>query len=114
MKFINVPIFIISLAIGLFICYITTSKTEVIFVYTTPDNIDKILYKDYKTKEYEIRNKINFEKILVSNFIEINKDTVLDFKNNNQNFKEVFIKFTDSSSAKLLVFASVQILIIFY
>ena len=36
MKFINVPIFIISLAIGLFICYITTSKTEVIFVYPTP------------------------------------------------------------------------------
>ena len=55
------------------------------------------VYKDYKTKEYEIRNKINFEKILVSNFIEINKDTFLDFKNNNQNFKEVFIKFSDNN-----------------
>ncbi len=54
------------------------------------------VYKDYKIKEYEIRNKINFEKVLVSNFIEINKDTFLDFKNNNQSFKEVFIKFTDN------------------
>ena len=52
MKFINVPIFIISLAIGLFMCYITTSKTEVIFVYPTPDNIDKILYKDYSDTCY--------------------------------------------------------------
>ena len=38
------------------------------------------IYKDYKIKEHEIRNNINFEKILVTNFIEINKNTYLDFK----------------------------------
>jgi len=51
------------------------------------------IYKEYKVKEYEIRNKIDFEKIIVSNFIEINDNTFLDFKKNNQKYKEVFIKF---------------------
>ena len=51
------------------------------------------IYKEYKIKEYEIRNKIDFEKIIISNFIEINKKTFLDFKKDNQKYKEVFIKF---------------------
>lgn len=46
MKFINLPIFIISLAIGIFVTYITTEPTRSIVVYPNPDNIDKILYKD--------------------------------------------------------------------
>ena len=53
------------------------------------------IYKEYKIKEHEIRNKINFEKILVSNFIEINENTFLDFKKDNKTQKEVFIKFKD-------------------
>ena len=46
MKFINIPIFIISLAVGLFFSYITTPMPEVILVYPTPDNIQDIQYKD--------------------------------------------------------------------
>ncbi len=53
------------------------------------------IYKEYKVKEYEIRNKIDFEKIVISNFIEINDNTFLDFKKENQKYKEVFIKFKD-------------------
>ena len=51
------------------------------------------IYKEYKLKEYQIRNQIDFEKIIVSNFIEINENTFLDFKKNNQKYTEVFIKF---------------------
>jgi len=58
--------------------------------------ISPIIYKEYKIKEYEIRNKINFEKIIISNFIEINNKTFLDFKKENNKFKEVFIKFTEN------------------
>ena len=54
------------------------------------------IYKNYKIKEHEIRNKINFEKIVISNFIKINQDTFLDFKKNNQKFEEVFIKFSEN------------------
>ncbi len=51
------------------------------------------IYKDYKIKEYEIRNTISFEKIVISNFIEINNNTYLDFKKDKNKFTEVFIKF---------------------
>lgn len=46
MKFINVPVFIASLCIGLFISYISLPSLHTVFVYPTPDNINKIQYKD--------------------------------------------------------------------
>ena len=46
MKFINFPIFLVSLAVGLFVVYISMPPTQVIYVYPTPDNEDKITYKD--------------------------------------------------------------------
>ncbi len=64
-----------------------------IFLIALNFYISPNIYKDYKIKEHEIRNKINFNKIIISNFIEINKDTYIDFKREDQKFKEVFIKF---------------------
>lgn len=46
MKFIIPQVFIISLAIGLLITYAITPRADVIFVYPTPDNVDKIQYRD--------------------------------------------------------------------
>ena len=46
MKFLSIPIFIISLAIGLLFVYLFNPEPKVIFVYPTPDNVDQILYKD--------------------------------------------------------------------
>ena len=46
MKFINIPAFIISLTIGLFLVYIGNPRPSVIYVYPTPDNVNKIQYKD--------------------------------------------------------------------
>ena len=46
MKFISFPIFLVSLAIGLFIVYISLPKMKIIYVYPTPDNEDKITYQD--------------------------------------------------------------------
>lgn len=46
MKFLSVPVFIISLAIGLFIVYLTAPKQKIIFVYPTPDNFNRFQYKD--------------------------------------------------------------------
>lgn len=45
-KMISVPIFIISLSLGLFFVYITNTPKDIIYVYPTPDNADKIQYKD--------------------------------------------------------------------
>ena len=59
-KFIHFKAFIISLAFGLFIVYLYQPPQTVILVYPTPDNIDKLLYKD------KAQNCFNFEAIEVS------------------------------------------------
>jgi hypothetical protein len=50
---ISLPIFIVSLAIGIFMVYITNSPQDVIYVYPTPDNVDKLQYKDKQNNCFE-------------------------------------------------------------
>ena len=57
MKFINIPVFIISLALGMFIVYISQPATQVIMVYPNPDNEDKILYKDHAESCFTFKSK---------------------------------------------------------
>jgi len=45
-KYINLPIFLISLALGILHVYLYRPPTSVVYVYPTPDNIDTIQYKD--------------------------------------------------------------------
>lgn len=46
LKFINIPVFIISFAIGIFAVYITTQETRKIYVYPTHENANILQYKD--------------------------------------------------------------------
>ena len=50
-------------------------------------------YDIYKKKEFELRNKIEFDKINISNFIELNNNLLIDFENNNQKFEDILINF---------------------
>ena len=45
-KYINFKIFILSLAIGFFFVYITGPDIKEVIIYPTPDNINRIQYKD--------------------------------------------------------------------
>ena len=45
-KFINIPVFIISLAFGIFALYITIPKNRTILVYPTHENASLIQYRD--------------------------------------------------------------------
>ena len=46
LKFINIPIFLVSLAFGLFAVYMTMPSTRTISVYPTPENIELLQYRD--------------------------------------------------------------------
>lgn len=45
-KFVNIPVFIISLAFGIFAVYITIPKTRKILIYPTTENVNLIQYRD--------------------------------------------------------------------
>ncbi len=53
------------------------------------------IYEKYKIKEFELRNTVNIDKMVISNFIKINKDTIIDFKKNNNLYEDIFISFFD-------------------
>jgi len=45
-KYINVPVLIISFAFGMFAVYVTTENSRKIYVYPTPENVNLIQYRD--------------------------------------------------------------------
>lgn len=45
-KYINLPVFIMSFAFGMFAVYVTMPESRKIMVYPSPDNVDIIQYKD--------------------------------------------------------------------
>jgi len=55
LKFINIPVFVISLAIGLFFVYIYQADKRVVYVYPKPDNVDYIQYKDATGTCFDIK-----------------------------------------------------------
>lgn len=72
MKFISVPLFIISLAIGLFFVYIYQPKQRQVPVLPTPDNISKIQYEDeigncYEFMDEEVKCPANAS--LIENYV---------------------------------------------
>ena len=58
--------------------------------------ISPYVYKEYKKREFKIKNEINIDDINLSNFLEI-ENIILDFEKENDDFKKIFINFNEKS-----------------
>jgi len=45
-KYINIPVFVISLILGMIAVYYTVPDSRIVYMYPTPENVNMIQYKD--------------------------------------------------------------------
>jgi len=74
-NYISLPVFLISFVIGLFFVYILGPEKKTIYIYPTPENVGKILFKDkadncfyFEEKEVDCpKNELKISTIPIQN-----------------------------------------------
>ena len=69
----------------------------ILFYLTLNFYFSPVIYEKYKIKEFELRNTINFDKMIISNFLKLNETTTIDFKKNSDEYEDIFISYLDDS-----------------
>ena len=59
LKYINIPVFILSLALGVFFVYITTNNNRKIIVYPTHENVHLLQFRDKTNNCFTVKCPTN-------------------------------------------------------
>ena len=59
--------------------------------------ISPFTYNIYKQNEFSLRNTLEFDKINISNFIELDDNLIIDFEKENNYFSDILINFDDEN-----------------
>ncbi len=94
----NELISILSLGLGLspfrktlvFFSLIIVCSFAILNFYLAPK-----VYEQYKIQEHDLRNKFDFDNMEFSNFLNLNKTTILDFKKVKNEYHDIIISFKD-------------------
>lgn len=76
LNYINIPVFLISLILGLLFVYFNAPDNKQVLVYPTPTNLNHIQYRDYANNCFEFnmdkvkcpKDKSNVKEIPVQSF----------------------------------------------
>jgi hypothetical protein len=55
LNYIDLRIFMVSLAVGLFFVYILGPETKTVYIYPSPENITKILFRDKAEQCFDLK-----------------------------------------------------------
>ena len=100
-----IAMFSLGLSIKEILKPLFTSIAIIITIYLSFNfYISPYVYEKYKIKEFEIRNLIDLENINISNFIQLNSNLILDFRKENNIFKDILLSYTDDRD-DIIIFA---------